>query len=130
MSSTKSLKFQIKLALGLTAWGNNTLPQPLDETTLEEKVACLETCLPFLLLARSLSGHKLLVELLNQKITMQTLHAYYRNEDPLKNQSLLDALDKLYQGCVSKRWKGIKKKSPIAPNVRQFIQNFRKSSRI
>lgn len=127
MSSTKSLKFQIKLALGLTTWGNHPLPQPLDETALEEKVACLETCLPFLLQASALSGHKLLVELLNQRIITQTLHAHYRNEDPLKNQSLLDALDKLYQGCVSMRWKGFKKKSPISPNVRQFVHKFGKS---
>lgn len=129
MSSTKSLKFQIKLALGLTALGNNTPPQPIDESTLEDKVACLETCLPFLLQARALSGHKLLVELLNQRIITQTLHAHYRNEDPLKNQTLLDALDKLHQGCVSMRWKGFKTKSPIAPNVRQFVHNLGKLSR-
>lgn len=38
MSLMKSLKLQIKLALGLTILGNNTLSQPLDENTVKEKV--------------------------------------------------------------------------------------------
>ena len=58
---------------------------------------------------------------------MQTLDTYYREKEPGANQALLDALDKLYQSCVSMQWKGTGKNSPITPNMRQHVRNFGKS---
>lgn len=123
-----SLKHQIKLALGLAAWGKNPLQQTFDETEMEEKLACLETCLPFLTQARALSGHKLIVELLKERIIGKTMDTYYRGEDAMVNQALLNALEKLYQACVSMRWKGTGKRSPITPNLRQHVKKFWKST--
>lgn len=127
MASVSSLKFQIKLALGLAAWEENAL-QSFDETVLEEKLACLEICLPFLAQARALSGHKLIVELLKERIIGKTMDTFYRGEDPGVNQALLDALEKLYQACVAMRWKSVGKHSPITPNLRQHVKKFGKST--
>jgi hypothetical protein len=127
MASVSSLKFQIKLALGLAAWGKNTLPQTFDENEMEEKLACLEMCLLFLTQARALSRHKLIVELLKERIIGKTMDTYYREEEPGANQALLDALDKLYQACVSMRWIGTGKHSPITPSLRQHVRKFENS---
>jgi integrase len=83
----------------------------------------IETATPFFRRARTLSGKKLLGELLDKSIILQTLDAEYRDHMPSTLDTLLAALGKVHMGSRRLGW--VRQRSPVTPELRDHVKAYR-----
>jgi integrase len=83
----------------------------------------LETATPFFERARKLSGKKLLCDLLDENIILQTLDAEYRDHMPSTLDTVLAAIGKVHMGCRRLSW--IRSPSPVTPELRKHVKAYR-----
>jgi len=83
----------------------------------------IETTTPFFNRAKSLTGRKLVADMMTEAILQQTLDVYYRDHMPTTLDTLLAALNKTYIGSKRLRW--VKGACPVTPELRGHVKHFR-----
>lgn len=73
--------------------------------------------------AKSLSGYKLLAELMDSQINKQTFDQFYFSSAPGTLYKTMAAIYKVYLGCKKLSWTKID--NPITPTLRNFVKSFR-----
>lgn len=125
--SISSLKHQIHRALSELVWTDDAPPPFAHSIRPQEKVACMQLCLPFFTQAQVIFGRKRLIKLMSKRIIQKTFDRYYRNVPLARKEDILDAIEKLHQGCLKLQWYP-GKQSPVTDSLRKRIQNYNKNS--
>jgi hypothetical protein len=91
--------------------------------SVRTKACYLQTCTTFFNRAWELTGKKLLKELMTPEVIRLTLDTYYIDLMPATHRTVLAAIGKVFLGCKQKKW--IKGRSPITPELRKHVRNYR-----
>lgn len=84
-----------------------------------------EACTRFFKLARTLTGQKLLRDLLKPEVIQLTMDTYERDKMPNTNATLMSAINKLYLGCLEAGYiQGDPQDLPITPELRAHIKGY------
>lgn len=127
--SISSLKHQIHRALSELVWIDDAPPPFAHSIRPQEKVACMQLCLPFFTQAQVIFGRKRLIKLMSKRIIKKTFDTYYRDVPLARNEDILDAIEKLHQGCLKLQWYP-GKQSPVTDGLRKRIQGYYQNQEI
>ena len=84
-----------------------------------------QACTRFFKLARDLTGHKLLRDLINPEVIQLTMDTFERDKAPKTNSTLMSAINKLYLACLKVGYiRGDPKDLPITPELRAHIKSY------
>ena len=107
--------------------GDPTRPLPVI-LSYRTRALYFQTTITFFQRAKSLTGKRLLTDLLDPQIVCRTLDTYYRDHKPASLRTLFAAIGKIYQGCEQVGW--IESPSPITATLRAHVKTFREDGNV
>jgi integrase len=101
--------------------GNPTRPLPAI-LSYRTRADYFRTTIAFFQRAKTLTGKRLLADLLDPEIVRRTLDTYYRDHKAATLRTVLAAIGKVYQGCVQVGWTDAP--SPVTDDLRNHVKTY------